>query len=68
MLTRFALDNRAFVFALVFLGLLAGCVSLLTHPSREDPTIVIRTAQVVTEFSGMSAERIENLITIQLEE
>jgi len=68
MITRFALDNRALVFALVVLGLLAGCVSLLTHPSREDPAIIIRTAQVVADFPGMSSERVENLITTPLEE
>ena len=68
MLTRFALDNRMLMLAAVLVCLVAGPLSFLSHPAREDPSITIRSAQVVANFPGMSAERVENLITRQLEE
>lgn len=68
MLTRFALTNPMFVLALVVLALLAGPFSFLTHPSREDPKITIREAAVIAQFPGMPAAKVEQLITIALEE
>lgn len=68
MLTRFALNNRALTIAALFICLIMGPLSLVTHPSREDPAIVIRAAQVVAQFPGMSTERVEKLISAKLEE
>ena len=68
MLTRFALDNRMLMLAAVLICLIAGPLSFLTHPAREDPSITIRNAQIVAQYPGMSAERVENLITRKLEE
>ncbi len=68
MLTRFALDNRTLVLAVMLACLFAGPVSFLSHPSREDPKIVIRSAKVVAQFPGMPADRVEDLITRKLEE
>ena len=39
MLTRFALDNRMLMLAAVLICLVAGPLSFLTHPAREDPSI-----------------------------
>ncbi|MEM9047172.1 MAG: efflux RND transporter permease subunit [Pseudomonadota bacterium] len=68
MLTRFALANRSFILFAVIVAVLMGPFSFLTHPSREDPAVVIRNAAVVARFPGMSADRIEDLITRPLEE
>ena len=68
MLTRFALDNRTFVLAILLICLITGPISFLTHPSREDPSITIRNAQVFAQYPGMSASRVEDLITRKLEE
>ncbi|MEM7404808.1 MAG: efflux RND transporter permease subunit [Pseudomonadota bacterium] len=68
MLTSFALNNRTLMVAAVLVCLFAGPLSFLTHPSREDPAITIRSANVTAQFPGMSAERVENLITRKLEE
>lgn len=68
MLTQFALSNRTLVIAIMLACLFTGPLSFLTHPSREDPAIVIRNAQVIAEFPGMSADRVEDLITRQIEE
>lgn len=68
MLTEIALRNRSLVLASVLVCLIWGPLSLMSHPSREDPAITIRSAQVVARFEGMSANRVENLITTRLEE
>jgi len=68
MLTRFALANPMLLLALVLLAIVAGPLSFLTHPSREDPKITIRTAQVQARFAGMPADKVEQLITLPLEE
>lgn len=68
MLTRFALANPMLVLALTFFALAAGPFSFLTHPSREDPKITIRDASVQALFPGMPAQKIEQLITLALEE
>ncbi len=66
--TRFSLDNSRLVLLLLLLVLLAGPISFLSHPSREDPKITIRTALVTATYPGMAPERVENLITRKIEE
>ncbi len=68
MLTRFALDNRTLMLAAMLICLIMGPISFFSHPSREDPSITIRSAQVIAQFPGMSAERVENLLTSKIEE
>ena len=67
-LTRLALGNSTLVAALVAIVIVAGPLSLVSHPSREDPEITIRTAVVTASFPGMSPGRIEDLITRKIEE
>lgn len=68
MLTKFALNNRTLVLAIVVMSIVMGLLSFSTHPSREDPAIIIRNAAVIAQYQGMSAKRIEQLITVKLEE
>ncbi len=68
MFTRWALNNSMLVLILVVMIIAAGPLSFLSHPSREDPEITIRTALVTASFAGMSPRRIEDLITKTLEE
>ena len=68
MLTQFALSNRALFVAIMLMSVLMGPISFFSHPAREDPEIVIRNAKVLAQYPGMSAERIEDLITRKLEE
>ncbi|MDJ0865436.1 MAG: efflux RND transporter permease subunit [Myxococcota bacterium] len=56
--------TAVFALALAVIGL-SQCPS---HPSQEDPEFTIREAVVTTQFPGMSAERIEDLITREVEE
>ncbi|MEQ8824867.1 MAG: efflux RND transporter permease subunit [Filomicrobium sp.] len=68
MLTQLALRNRALTLAALIVAIVWGGFSLITHPSREDPQITIREASVIANFPGMSAQRVEDLITSKLEE
>ena len=68
MLPRFALANPMLVLALVLIALIAGPLSFLTHPSREDPKITIRSASVQAQFPGMPGLKVEQLLTTVLEE
>ena len=68
MLTRIALTHPMLVLALVLMAMVAGPFSFLSHPSREDPKITIRDAAVVTQFPGMPADKVEQLITSVLEQ
>ena len=67
-LTNWALNNSMLVLLLVVLILVGGPFSFITHPSREDPEITIRTAVVTASYPGMSTQRVEELITRKLEE
>jgi len=67
-LTRFALGNDRLVLVIALLIAVVGPLSFGSHPSREDPKITIRTAQVTAQFPGMAPQRIEDLITRKIEE
>jgi multidrug efflux pump subunit AcrB len=67
LLTRFGLERSRFTI-LVMAGLLALGIALYPgFPKREDPVVVIRTAVVSASFSGMTPERMENLVAIPIE-
>lgn len=66
-LTQIAFRYRKLVFLILAVVLLFGLVSYFTLPAREDPQITIRESLVVTQFPGLSPERVEDLITKKLE-
>jgi len=66
-LTRFGLDKSRLTI-LVMIGLLvAGSLTYMGIPKRENPAITVRTAIVVAQFPGMAPERVEDLIAVPLE-
>jgi len=66
-LTRFGLEKSRLTI-LVMIGLLiAGSLTYLNIPKRENPAITVRTAIVAVQFPGMSPERVEDLIAVPLE-
>ncbi len=67
-LTRWALNNAMLVLMVMIIIVIAGPISFLSHPSREDPEITIRTALVTASYEGMSPQRMEDLVTRKLEE
>ncbi|MEO1207547.1 MAG: efflux RND transporter permease subunit [Pseudomonadota bacterium] len=56
------------LFTLVVLLMGFGGYSYLTLPAQEDPKITIRQAVITTQYPGLSAERMELLVTKTLEE
>ncbi len=67
-ITRFSLDNTRLTALFLAAIVLAGVFIFLNYPSREDPSIVIRNAQVTAVFPGMAPGRVEDLLTRPIEE
>ncbi|MBS62684.1 efflux RND transporter permease subunit [Salinisphaera sp.] len=67
-ISQLALRYWPVVLMLVVVATVAGVLSYFSLPTREDPEITIREAVVTTHFEGLSAERVELLITKTLEE
>ncbi len=66
-ITRLALENSRITVLAILLIIGLGISTFLSYPSAEDPTIVIRNASVTASYPGMSAERVEDLITKPIE-
>lgn len=66
-MTEFALKHRTFVLVLTAVALLVGALTFLTMPRREDPELLIRTAQVVCQWPGAPAEKVDELVVDVLE-
>ena len=67
-LSQLAFRYRSVVGLLTVIMMAYGVFSYFTLPAREDPEITIREAVVTTRYPGLSAERVERLITKTLEE
>jgi multidrug efflux pump subunit AcrB len=67
-LTDLALGRSHFAGVCVLILAALGLAQYPSHPSQEDPDFTIREAVVTTRFPGMSPERIEDLITREIEE
>ena len=67
-ISEIAAKNNRLMLALVFGIMIFGLFSYNQLPSQEDPKITIREAVITTNFPGMSAEKIELLITKTIEE
>lgn len=67
-ITQFAFRNNRLFFLLLFAIIVMGLWQYFGFPSQEDPSFTIREAVVTAYYPGMSSERVENLITRQLEE
>jgi multidrug efflux pump subunit AcrB len=67
-LSEFGLKYNRSVMSIVLGLMIFGAISYFTLPAQEDPSIKVREAVISTEFLGMSAEKIELLITKTIEE
>ena len=67
-ITRLAIDNNRVTIALFLSILIFGYLTFLTMPRAYDPGFIIRTARVVTYLPGASPERIEELVSSQIED
>lgn len=66
-LAKLALDHSRITVCAILLIVAIGIITYLSYPSAEDPTITIREVAVTASFPGMSAERVEELITKPIE-
>jgi len=66
-LAQIAIKNSRITVAAILIVVALGVTTYLSYPSAEDPTITIRNASVTASYPGMSAERVEDLITEPLE-
>lgn len=66
--TKLAFQYKRTLLMAVAILLINGAFAYYALPTKEDPTITIREATVITTFAGMSPERVELLITKTLEE
>lgn len=66
-LTRFAIKNSRVTILFIVFIFIGGIFAFLNIPSREDPAITIREAQVTAYYPGLSAQQMEDLVAIPLE-
>jgi len=66
-LVDFALNNRLLVLALGFLLLLWGIISFHNLPVEAYPDVANNYVDIITQWPGISAEQIEQQVTIPLE-
>jgi multidrug efflux pump subunit AcrB len=65
--TRFFTENRTISWILLLAVMLWGIYGYLHMPKRKDPDIPERVATAITPWPGVSAKKIEQLVTRQIE-
>ena len=66
-LTSFAIANDRLTAIILLVTLLGGVLAIRTMEQTMDPGFTIRTCQIVTGFPGANPERVEALVTDQIE-
>ena len=66
-LTRIAIDRNRITITVIVLAVLAGLFAYQGIPKAQDPGFTIRTAVITTRFPGASPQRVEELVTDQIE-
>lgn len=66
-ITERAITNSRITIMGILLTIAIGVSTLATYPSAEDPSVTIRNVQIGAVYPGMSAERVEDLLTEPLE-
>ena len=66
-LAKFAIEKRLVSILLTLVILLAGYMSYTSLPRFEDPEFIIRSAQVITPYSGASAQEVAEEVTDVIE-
>ena len=66
-IARYSIKNPVNIWLLVIVLLIGGTVGLNNIGRLEDPAFTIKQVQVVTQFPGASAQKVEREVTEQLE-
>ena len=64
---QFALNNRVLVVALALLLFIWGVISFRSLPVEAYPDVANNYVQIITQWPGISAEQVEQQVTIPLE-
>ena len=67
-LPRYSIYHRSIVLASVAVFIAVGLMNFDSMSRREDPEITVRDALIVTQWPGVSATRVEQLITEPIED
>jgi multidrug efflux pump subunit AcrB len=67
-LARYCVENRAISWVVLVAAVLWGVYGFLSMPQRKDPNIPSTEALAVTPWPGVAAEKVEQLVTRQVEE
>ncbi|WP_317933219.1 efflux RND transporter permease subunit [Halioxenophilus sp. WMMB6] len=67
-ITRLAIDYNRVTWVVLALTIITGVKTFYSMPRAYDPGFIVRTAQVLTYFPGASPERVEKLVTSQIED
>ncbi|WP_447598251.1 efflux RND transporter permease subunit [Nitrospira sp. Nam80] len=67
-LARYCVENRTIAWVLLIATVLWGVYGFLAMPQRKDPNIPSTEALAVTPWPGVTAEKIEQLVTRQVED
>ena len=65
---RFFTENRNISWILLIAVILWGVYAYLNIPKRKDPVIPVRVATAITPWPGVIAEKVEQLVTRQVEQ
>ena len=66
-LTRFAIEHKTLTNFLVFLVVVGGIYSYFALGQLEDPDFTVKTAMVMTQYPGATAEEVELEVTDRIE-
>ncbi|MDY0361933.1 MAG: efflux RND transporter permease subunit [Desulforegulaceae bacterium] len=66
-ITKKAISKNRVTFIFLLILIAGGIYSYLTLPRSYDPGFILRVARIVTYFPGASPERVEQLVTDQIE-
>lgn len=66
-MTEFSIKNNRITLVIVFILMLAGLVAYTSLPKAQDPGFTVRIALITTQFAGASPERVEELVSDQIE-
>lgn len=67
-LARYCVENRAISWTVLVAAVLWGVYGFLSMPQRKDPNIPSTEALAVTPWPGVTAEKVDQLVTRQVEE
>lgn len=67
-IARFFTENRQIAWVALFATLVWGIFGYLKMPKRKDPDIPVRVAIAITPWPGISADKVEQLVTRKVEQ